>query len=81
MTDDFDAEEEIEVKLVDDSGASASSSDGKLGDQSATSVSTNDGKRSPLMNDVPLTLLYLNVLIIATCGLVYELLAGTLAIP
>lgn len=79
MTDDFDAEEEIEVKLVDDSGASASSSDGKLGDQSATSVSTNDGNRSPLMNDAPLTLLYLNVLIIATCGLVYELLAGTLA--
>lgn len=27
----------------------------------------------------PLALLYLNVLIIATCGLVYELLAGTLA--
>ena len=79
MTDDFDAEEEIEVKLVDDSGASASLSDGKLGDQSATSVSTNDGNRSPLMNDAPLTLLYLNVLIIATCGLVYELLAGTLA--
>lgn len=79
VTDDFDAEEEIEVKLVDDSGASASSSDGKLGDQSATSVSTNDGNRSPLMNDAPLTLLYLNVLIIATCGLVYELLAGTLA--
>ena len=31
------------------------------------------------MNDAPLTLLYLNVLIIATCGLIYELLAGTLA--
>ena len=31
------------------------------------------------MNDAPLSLLYLNVLIIATCGLVYELLAGTLA--
>ncbi|MGZ0169990.1 MAG: polyamine aminopropyltransferase [Planctomycetales bacterium] len=31
------------------------------------------------MNDAPLALLYLNVLIIATCGLVYELLAGTLA--
>lgn len=27
----------------------------------------------------PLSLLYLNVLVIATCGLVYELLAGTLA--
>ena len=79
VTDDFDAEEEIEVKLVDDSGASALSSDGKLGGQLATSVSTNDGNRSPLMNDAPLTLLYLNVLIIATCGLIYELLAGTLA--
>lgn len=31
------------------------------------------------MNQVPLVLLYLNVLVIATCGLVYELLAGTLA--
>ena len=31
------------------------------------------------MNRAPLALLYLNVLIIATCGLVYELLAGTLA--
>lgn len=31
------------------------------------------------MNRAPLVLLYLNVLIIATCGLVYELLAGTLA--
>ena len=31
------------------------------------------------MNRAPLLLLYLNVLVIATCGLVYELLAGTLA--
>lgn len=31
------------------------------------------------MNRAPLVLLYLNVLVIATCGLVYELLAGTLA--
>lgn len=31
------------------------------------------------MNRAPFVLLYLNVLIIATCGLVYELLAGTLA--
>ena len=31
------------------------------------------------MNKAPLALLYLNVLIIATCGLIYELLAGTLA--
>ena len=31
------------------------------------------------MNRAPLFLLYLNVLIIATCGLIYELLAGTLA--
>jgi spermidine synthase len=33
----------------------------------------------PKMNKAPLALLYLNVLIIATCGLIYELLAGTLA--
>ena len=31
------------------------------------------------MNRAPLFLLYINVLIIATCGLIYELLAGTLA--
>jgi spermidine synthase len=31
------------------------------------------------MNRAPLFLLYLNVLVIATCGLIYELLAGTLA--
>ncbi|WP_153556489.1 polyamine aminopropyltransferase [Roseimaritima sediminicola] len=31
------------------------------------------------MNRAPLLLLYLNVLVIATCGLIYELLAGTLA--
>ena len=33
----------------------------------------------PKFNRAPLALLYLNVLVIATCGLVYELLAGTLA--
>ena len=32
-----------------------------------------------MMNRAPLFLLYLNVLVVATCGLVYELLAGTLA--
>ena len=32
-----------------------------------------------MMNRAPLFLLYLNVLVIATCGLIYELLAGTLA--
>lgn len=31
------------------------------------------------MSRAPLFLLYLNVLVIATCGLIYELLAGTLA--
>ena len=31
------------------------------------------------MHRTPLWLLYLNVLVIATCGLIYELLAGTLA--
>jgi len=32
-----------------------------------------------LIQRAPLSLLYLNVLVIATCGLIYELLAGTLA--
>ena len=32
-----------------------------------------------MLNRAPLFLLYLNVLAIATCGLVYELIAGTLA--
>ena len=32
-----------------------------------------------MMNRAPLALLYINVLIIASCGLIYELLAGTLA--
>src|SRR5262245_30781889 len=31
------------------------------------------------MNRAPLFLLYFNVLVVATCGLIYELLAGTLA--
>ena len=31
------------------------------------------------MNHAPAFLLYLNVLVVATCGLIYELLAGTLA--
>src|SRR5687767_6049129 len=31
------------------------------------------------MTRAPLFLLYLNVLVIASCGLIYELLAGTLA--
>lgn len=32
-----------------------------------------------MIQRAPLSLLYLNVLVIATCGLIYELLAGTLA--
>ncbi len=32
-----------------------------------------------MLTRAPLSLLYLNVLVIATCGLIYELLAGTLA--
>ena len=31
------------------------------------------------MNRAPSFLLYINVLVVATCGLIYELLAGTLA--
>jgi len=48
----------------------------------ALARSHSDGEpadATPKMNDAPLALLYLNVLIIATCGLIYELLAGTLA--
>lgn len=43
----------------------------------ASSQSSSDN--SVRLHRAPLFLLYLNVLIIATCGLVYELLAGTLA--
>jgi spermidine synthase len=83
VTDDFDAEEEIVVKLVEASaGADAESPT----DQASVGTSHGgddshgaDAGHTPLMNDAPLALLYLNVLIIATCGLVYELLAGTLA--
>jgi spermidine synthase len=32
-----------------------------------------------MLNRAPLFLLYINVLVIAVCGLIYELLAGTLA--
>ena len=77
MTDDFDAEDEIVVKLVAKSDAPDA---GQASDQGPAEVSqTLDPERPLLMNDAPLALLYLNVLIIATCGLVYELLAGTLA--
>jgi spermidine synthase len=77
VTDDFDAEDEIVVKLVAKSDAPDA---GQASDQGPAEVSqTLDPERPLLMNDAPLALLYLNVLIIATCGLVYELLAGTLA--
>ena len=48
------------------------------GTQSSDGTSTPEDARG--MTRAPLALLYLNVLIIATCGLVYELLAGTLAV-
>jgi spermidine synthase len=77
VTDDFDAEDEIVVKLV---AKSESPDAGQASGQGSTEVSPTLGPERPLlMNDAPLALLYLNVLIIATCGLVYELLAGTLA--
>lgn len=76
MTDDFDAADEIVVKLVGTSGeADAKSS--TVSDSGE--YAKGPGQDSSRMNDAPLSLLYLNVLIIATCGLVYELLAGTLA--
>lgn len=78
MKDDFDSEDEIVVKLLDASHGSAASTQpsGSAGQESSPPGVKHS---SPLMNDAPLVLLYLNVLIIATCGLVYELLAGTLA--
>ena len=77
MTGDFDADDEIVVKLVTDSGEAAAQPSTEQVSDDAAKESGRDP--SPLMNDAPLVLLYLNVLIIATCGLVYELLAGTLA--
>ena len=77
MTDDFDAEDGIVVRLINESAETAEESRGDH--ESADDSRPLEGGRSPLMNDAPLILLYLNVLIIATCGLVYELLAGTLA--
>lgn len=77
MTDDFDADEEIVVELVESSAGTARES--RPDQASADAAHRAAAVHSPLMNDAPLTLLYLNVLIIATCGLVYELLAGTLA--
>lgn len=52
----------------------------ELSEESAL-METSDATPRPAdkLNRAPLALLYLNVLIIATCGLVYELLAGTLA--
>lgn len=76
MTDDFDADDEIVVKLVGNSGEADAKSSAAV---TAGVEAKEPGHTSPLMNDAPLSLLYLNVLIIATCGLVYELLAGTLA--
>ncbi len=59
----------------------------KAADEEPTQVTLTeieaDAARTTPRNEgftrAPLALLYLNVLIIATCGLVYELLAGTLA--
>lgn len=48
-------------------------------DDDYTAADTERGPKNFGMTRAPLALLYLNVLIIATCGLVYELLAGTLA--
>ena len=81
MTVDFDADDEIVVELVGKPEASVPTVDRHLayGKRFVETTSGNEPTRSPLMNDAPLSLLYLNVLIIATCGLVYELLAGTLA--
>lgn len=42
-------------------------------------TSTSHPPQRDPVNRAPLFLLYLNVLVIATCGLIYELLAGTLA--
>lgn len=77
MADDFESDEEIVVRLIKDTGGV---SQRETADTSASDMTAADQiSRDQLMNDAPLILLYLNVLIIATCGLVYELLAGTLA--
>jgi spermidine synthase len=81
VTVDFDADDEIVVELVGKPEASVPTVDRHLADGTrlVETTSSSEPTRSPLMNDAPLSMLYLNVLVIATCGLVYELLAGTLA--
>ncbi len=77
MTDGFDGDDEIVVRLVENSRGATPAS--RSAPELVSDLQSVADGRSPLMNDAPLLLLYLNVLIIATCGLVYELLAGTLA--
>ena len=59
--------------------AGESASDEESFAEAAARAHSDEPASAPQMTDAPLSLLYLNVLIIATCGLVYELLAGTLA--
>jgi spermidine synthase len=77
VTDGFDGDDEIVVRLVENSRGATPAS--RSAPELVSDLQSVADGRSPLMNDAPLLLLYLNVLIIATCGLVYELLAGTLA--
>ena len=65
-----------DIETPDDSWTEPSA-DGYRGSQALEDPASESAP--PRMNDAPLGLLYLNVLIIATCGLIYELLAGTLA--
>lgn len=68
----------LEAKRVEPQ-AGESASDEESFAEAAARAHSDEPASTPQMTDAPLSLLYLNVLIIATCGLVYELLAGTLA--
>jgi spermidine synthase len=77
-----DAQEGDDDQIVPSDAAHADDAKGDPVDADSASkaaASETGFSRDSSMNRAPLALLYLNVLIIATCGLIYELLAGTLA--
>lgn len=63
----------------DDTPAQSGADAGDSGAEPVSFRSALDADGAQPMNRAPLFLLYLNVLVVATCGLIYELLAGTLA--
>jgi spermidine synthase len=72
---------EFEPDACDESSLNHGAGPGEPPETGADYIATGieRGPRNFGLTQAPLALLYLNVLIIATCGLVYELLAGTLA--